>query len=299
MTNNSDVWVHEKSVDVVALIRLLLRKWVWIALSTLVFVSIFGAYAFLTPLVYRASVVMVSASADRAAGAGISSALGQLGGLASLAGVNLGSVASDTEEALAVLKSRQFTESFIREKNLLPILYPDRWSPEIQKWRQDSEVPSYARAYKLFNGGIRSISQDKKTGLLTLQIDWTDREVAAEWANDLVSRLNNEMRGRAVAKTESSLGYLEKELNSTSGVATRDAISRLIEAQVKQRMLANVAQEYAFRVVDKAMVSDASDPVQPRRVLILLSGLLLGLATGIIAVLVVNSVGAKAESAQK
>jgi uncharacterized protein involved in exopolysaccharide biosynthesis len=64
-------------------------------------------------------------------------------------------------------------------------------------------------------------------------------------------------------------------------------------------MLANVAQEYAFRVVDKAMVSDASDPVQPRRVLILLSGLLLGLATGIIAVLVVNSVGAKAESAQK
>ena len=35
-----------------------------------------------------------------------------------------------TEEAIAVLKSRYFTEAFIRDNNLLPELFPKLWDSE-------------------------------------------------------------------------------------------------------------------------------------------------------------------------
>ena len=52
--------------------------------------------------------------------AGISSSLGQLGGLASLAGVNFGNTgSSETEMAKAIMISWNFIEDFINKNTLL------------------------------------------------------------------------------------------------------------------------------------------------------------------------------------
>jgi LPS O-antigen subunit length determinant protein (WzzB/FepE family) len=80
--------------------------------------------------------------------------------------------------------------------------------------------------------------------------------------------------------------FLEKELQSSSTVEARDAISRLIEAQVKERMLANVTPDYSFRVVDKAIPADRDDPVKPQKALLIAVGVLLGLVVGLLPVLV-------------
>jgi LPS O-antigen subunit length determinant protein (WzzB/FepE family) len=123
-----------------------------------------------------------------------------------------------------------------------------------------------------------------------LQVEWTDREQAALWANELVRRLNAEMRQRALAKADASVGYLEKELSGTTAVASREAIGRLIEAQINQRMLANVQHEYAFRVVDKAMPPDARDFVRPKRLLMLVVGALTGCILSVMCVLLVGAI---------
>ena len=127
--------------------------------------------------------------------------------------------------------------------------------------------------------------EDKKTGLVTLQIDWTNRTEAAEWANELVSRLNAEMRERAIKKANASMQFLERELQTTSTVEVREAISHLMEAQEKQRMLANVTQDYAFRVVDRAIASDMDEPVWPPRKLFFIAGPVLGLFLGVLSAL--------------
>jgi uncharacterized protein involved in exopolysaccharide biosynthesis len=126
--------------------------------------------------------------------------------------------------------------------------------------------------------------------LVSLQIDWRDRVEAAAWANELVERLNAEMQARALAKANASLGYLEKELAASSVVETRDAINRLIESQIKTRMVANTTREYAFRVVDRAMAPDADDPVWPVKSLFFLCGPLLGLGVGIGLILLSDAV---------
>ena len=287
MNRSNDRWEDVETLDVRALfLRILNRRW-WVVGSIVFFTCAFTAAAFLMTPIYRATVVMVPAAQERGQG-GLGAALGQLGGLASLAGINIGSEGMETEEALAVLRSRAFGEQFIVDRNLIPQFFAKDWDPSRQGWKVDEKKrPTPGKAFKYFDRKIRSLSQDKKTGLVSLQIEWRDRAEAAEWANALVARLNSEMRDRAIARANAHLNFLGDELKSVTNVEMREAIGRLLEVQLKQRMLANVSQEYAFRVIDKAMVSDADDPVRPKKAVLVGIGLLLGIAAGVGAALLV------------
>jgi uncharacterized protein involved in exopolysaccharide biosynthesis len=272
--------------DLQVLIARLTARRSWLITGVLVSTAVFIFAAFFMTPIYRSETVLISASEERnSMSSSLNSALGQLGGLASLAGITLGSSDNATEEALAVLRSRQFTERFIGDLNLRPELFADKWDAQRGEWKvQAQRQPTPARAFKRF-AKLRTIKQDNKTGLVTLQIDWKDRLKAAQWANELARRLNAEMRARAIENAEAALKFLERELESTTVVETRQAINRLIEAQVRQRMIANVTQEYAFRVVDPALPSDKDDPVRPQKLLLLALGPLVGLVLGVLAVL--------------
>jgi uncharacterized protein involved in exopolysaccharide biosynthesis len=275
----------DDGIDVGALAaRLWAGRW-WIVASVLFFTFVLTTLAFIMTPKCRVATVLVPAAPEHSGlGGALGGAIGSLGGLASLAGINVGGN-TETEESLAVLRSQQFTEAFIQDLHLMPKLFAKRWDAATGSWKPGGPPPTVAQAFKYFDGAIRTISQDKKTGLVTVQIEWKNRDEAAEWANTLVQRLNEEMRARAIAKTDASLGFLEKELNSTSVVPTREAINRLIEAQIKQRMLANVTREYSFRVVDRAIAPDNGDTVKPKKLIMIVAGPFVGAIAGVFAVL--------------
>ena len=281
-------------IDLRAFAACLWSKRLWIVVSVFLFTAASAAVAFLMTPIYRTATVFVSANVGAS---GISElvggALGTLGDLAPLAGINVNQGVTATEESLAVLKSRHFTEAFIEDRRLMPELFPRKWDAQNRKWKTDVVPPTLSQAYKYFNKSIREVLQDKRTGLITLQIDWRDRIEAAEWANDLLKRLNAEMRTRAIRNADASVGYLEKELSTTSVVDTRQAISRLMEAQINKRMLANVTEQYAFRVVDKAMAPDKDDVFMPKKLLLLVAGFVLGALVGGIGVLLVDGLDRK------
>jgi uncharacterized protein involved in exopolysaccharide biosynthesis len=259
------------------------RKWILASVAFFSVVSV--AVAFLMTPIYRAKSVLMPAAADDASLKGtLGSALGSLGGLASLAGVNVNAKGAEVEEALAVLQSRHFIETFIRDRRLAPVMFPDKWDAKAKAWKKDEE-PTPARAYKMFVKDILSVVQDNRSSLVTIQIDWRERQLAADWANELVARLNAEMRARALRKTEASLGFLGKEMTRTSILGTQDAISRLMEAQINQRMLANVTEEYAFRVVDPATAPDQKDRLRPNRPIIVAIGVIAGALLGVLGIL--------------
>lgn len=275
-----------ETLDVRTALRLLLRKRWWIIASVVLSTAVFASAAFRKP-VYRAVTVLIPVSSERGNFVGAGSALGQLGGLASLAGLSLNGNDAATAEALGVMRSRQFSEKFIVDDNLMPQLFAKAWDSRAGTWRADVHpVPTLWKAYRYFDKGIRTVLQDNKSGLITLQIDWTDRNAAAAWANELVKRLNSEMRARAIASADASIAFLEKELTTTNVVEMREAINRIIEAQEKQRMVATVTEEFAFRVVDSASPPDADDPVKPRKFLLLVAGPMVGLALSIACILI-------------
>lgn len=284
---------EQNSGDEIDVLQIGARLWQCryrILASMLVFGGAFAAAAFLMKPVYRATTVLVPAEGDSSSlGSALSSSLGQMGGLASLVGVNVGGGGGvATEEALAVIRSPRFVRSFIEEGGLMPALYPKQWDAGKGAWKgAPEEQPRIERAVKRFVTTINSIDQDKKTGLVSLRVDFNDRVKAAEWANALVAKLNREMRSRAIAKSDASVGYLRQELANTADIGTRESINRLLESQIKQRMLANVTQEFAFRVVDPATPPEADDFVRPNRLLLLVTGPLLGLALAALLALLI------------
>jgi uncharacterized protein involved in exopolysaccharide biosynthesis len=274
MSAATEVMQKEDSIDSrEVLARILAKRW-WVIGCVVISTLAFTAAAFLMTPIYRATTILVPSSSAQNSGG----SLGQIGSIASLAGINLNTKASITEEALAVLKSRQFTESFITDENLMPKLFRSKWDAAKGGWK--GPPPTLNKAYRYFNERIRSIDQDKKTGLVTLQIDWRDRNEAPEWANELVRRLNKEMRDRAIHEADASLGFLTSELKSANEVAAQEAIGHLMESQIKQRMLADVTEEYVFRTVDRAMAPDEDNPVRPQKVAMLVAGPFLGLVLG-------------------
>ncbi len=135
-------------------------------------------------------------------------------------------------------------------------------------------------AYELFSS-LRSIDEDVETGLYTLDVNWTDPGLAAEWANGLIHDVNAVLRTRAIRESRQNLDFLRTELQTNSQVQLQTMIYGLIEAEMKNAMLANVKQEYAFKIIDPAKVPERTH--WPKRLLLALLGFSVGLVIGTFA----------------
>ncbi|WP_405223956.1 Wzz/FepE/Etk N-terminal domain-containing protein [Lentisalinibacter sediminis] len=219
---------------------------------------------------YRASVLLMPADDDS-----VSALSGQFGGLAALAGVNVGD--RDSQEAIATIESREFARDFIQANSLSTEFFgnANQDSASNQQAPELREEPDLRDAVDYLHDKVLEVREDSKSSLVTVTIKWTDPALAAAWANDIVSRLNDKLRLRALRESEENVAYLREQLASTNIVTLQQSIGRLLENELQKLMLARGTEEYAFRVIDGAVVP--SRPDWPKPVLIVAIGLAVGL----------------------
>ncbi|MFO1409002.1 MAG: Wzz/FepE/Etk N-terminal domain-containing protein [Steroidobacteraceae bacterium] len=228
----------------------------------------------MTP-VYRSEVVVMPAS-DGANSDGLGGLSSSLGGLAALAGVSLGG-GRQGAESLALLKSRTVLEMLIADQNLLPQLFANKWDAAHKQWRVGVKQPTIGQAVEVLRLRVYQVREDIKSGLVTIRVDWTDREAAARWANRLVEIANEEARRRTIQDASNALAELNEQLKGAESVELRTALSRLMEAQLRAKTLAQVRREYAFAVIDKAIPSEPNRRVRPARTLMVVLSAIFGL----------------------
>ena len=247
------------------------------------------AYALLATEIYRAEVLLAPAAEQSTPMIG-----GQLGGLAELVGVSVGE--GNDVVALAVLQSREFARQFIEQLDLLPIFFEDEWDAENDRWREDdpTEAPDVRDGVKFFHKEIFEVSEELRTGLVTLTIDWTDPDIAAEWASILVLRLNDRLRERALQEAQTNVDYLQSEMAKATLITLQESIGRLLEAELPKLMLAKGNEEFAFKIVDPAFPPRERE--RPKRALTAIIGTILGGLLGIFIVLVGHSGRAGSDS---
>lgn len=258
-------------VNVGAVMHHLWRRKFTIALGTLIFVALAGAYAYrVAKPVYMSSMVVVARQDARGAGlAGISQ---QLGGLASLAGVNIGPRGS-AEERVATLSSRWAAEELARRNDIVPVLFPPE--PGLFGLRP-YKAPTLQAATEAFMKNVRRIQYDNRTGIITVSMRMRDRMLAAKWAADLVDIANERLKAEAIRDAQQNIDFLKREGQQATLDSVRQAIVSLMEANMNEVMLANVQSNYAFRVIDPPVPPEVDDFVSPNRPQILLLGFLLG-----------------------
>ena len=263
------------------------RSWLILVIICVLEITAILVAVFAEP-VYRSEIVIMKSDIQEQKGI-LGSLASGLGDFAGFLPGGFGAGSDETFEAAAILLSRAFTQSFIVDENLLPILFSDKWDPEQGDWRDPQDVPSMNRAFSLFDREIRRLDEDEYFGTLILTVEWHDRELAARWANLMVERLNERIRSRAVFEAESSLQYLNEELQKASILNLREAIYVLVQDQINKIMLANVRKEYAFKVIDPAVVADEGAFVWPNRVMLTSLGLIVGLSIGIFIALLLGA----------
>jgi len=261
--------------DIIIPIR---EHWKVVVISTMLCGILAGIIAFFMAPVYRAEVLMIPIQREQSASA-LSDLGGQLGMFATFLGG--GAMLSGSRNiALATLGSRVLSEEFIAEMDLIPVLFEDDWDAEAAQWKlPEDEVPTMGKAFRLFDEEVRGIESELDNGLVLLTIEWTDPALAAKLANSLVEKANQSLRAGAISDATKSIAYLRAELKKTDIVEVRQAIFAVMEKQMQEIMLANVQEQYAFKIIDPAVVAEPDEFVRPKRLLIIFLGLMIGFLT--------------------
>jgi uncharacterized protein involved in exopolysaccharide biosynthesis len=256
-------------------------KWLIISVTGLFAVAAV-TYALMAPEWYRAEVLLAPAEQKTTP-----SLSGQLGGLAALAGVSVGG--GDNAEPIAVLRSREFARDFIEDFALLTVFFADGWDAGEERWRghDPAKWPDVRDAVKYFHENVLRVSEDRQTRMVTLAIEWTEPDIAAEWANALAKRLNARQRERALREAETNVAYLQAEIARTNVVTLQQSIGRLLENELQKLMLARGNEDFAFRIIDEA--SPPKERARPKRALIAIIGTLIGGMIAVIGVLTAHA----------
>jgi uncharacterized protein involved in exopolysaccharide biosynthesis len=261
------VIAEEGGFGLMSLIRLIWRYKVLIAASSLLFGVAAAVAGLMAKEIFRADIVVTEA--DHEGLGGTANLLGQIGGLASLAGVNIGE-GSKNREAKAVLRSHRLAEEFIRRYQLLPILFPHP-SP--------GKPATLWYGVRRFKKTMLNIREDTRTEMTTITLSAGNPKDAARYANGYVALANELMRSRAIDEATRNVKYLERQIEQTSVVELQRLMYKLVENETKTLMLANARPEYAFTTVDPAVPPELRS--SPQRTLMVLFGLVLGFTIGV------------------
>jgi LPS O-antigen subunit length determinant protein (WzzB/FepE family) len=295
---------YDDEIDLRELFGVLWAGKIKIIAITAVFAIASIIYALSVPNQYKATALLAPAQSS---GGGLSVALGQLGGLASLAGVSLGGgESSEGQIAQEIMKSWSYIEGFIAENNIAVEVYAvqgwskgsnelqidaDLYDAETKTWLVENDnagevgPPSSWKLFESFSKRL-AVSEDKKSGLVSVSIEYYSPQIAKQWVDMYVAAINAHMQQRQVEKVTNNINYLQAQIEKTSIAEMREVFYTIIEEQTKNKMVAEASPDYAFVAVGPSMVPEKKS--QPKRALICILGTLLGGMLSVLLVLVMH-----------
>lgn len=255
----------------------------WALLVGLVFAVAAWALSKQMRRAYRADViVMMAESAESTSLAGLAN---QFGGVAALLGSSF-APAERLNEALATLRSRRVVVEFLRANDRLAQLQKDLGHHSSEPREPEDELNSMV---SFFRRRVLAVAEDRRQGTIRVSITWFDRKLAAEWANEFVAVANRLMRERAINDAQRSTQFLKSAVESAESVELRQAIFRLMEAQIKSEMVATTRPEFALRIIDPAVPSSPDGHVRPKSALLGAAAGVFGTLSALFAFLLLNA----------
>ena len=267
---------------------------------TAVFAFVSVIYALSLSDQYKATVLLAPAQSDSS---DLSGALGQLGGIASMAGFDFGDgTTSEAQMAQEIMKSWSFIDGFIADNDLaVELCAVQDWSQgsnellindgfydtENKQWlssKNECDVKGKPSSWALFIAFSERlvVRENPKSGLVAVHIEYYSPQIAKQWLDMYVAAINAHMQQRQMEKVTNNINYLQAQIEKTSIAEMREVFYTIIAEQTKNKMVAEASPEYAFVAVSPSMVPEVES--QPQRAFICILGTLLG---GILSVLLV------------
>jgi capsular polysaccharide biosynthesis protein len=192
---------------------------------------------------------------------------------------------------MLLLKSNILRERIIKEYNLLPVLFSKQWDEEKKTWKKgggfslnpltwiskliaavkpadkkaikkEPGVPDMWDGLRALDGAVK-INNNIKEKSITISIQFDDPVIATNIANYFIATLNNHMSSEAKRVAAINKKYLEEQLLLNSDPLIKQKIYTMIAQQVETAMMAEVKENFSFKVIDPPMVPDKK--IKPKR----------------------------------
>lgn len=280
------------------LVDTLIKNIIFISIVTAIFAVFSVAYSLSLDDIYQSTGKYYTVSKEES-----QSSSSGLGGLASLAGIKLGSSEINRKSlAIETIKSRAFLKRLIeKNKEFLPLLMASKsynktletviYDEEIFdetsfNWRYDKELqsslkPKFINIHKKYSDSIK-IGEDIETGILEISFFHLSPQVSYELLSFILNELNLFLKENELQEATKALEYLSTY--STNILAVQNSVGKLIEKYVETQMFADIRKDYALKALDPAMVPEIKS--LPKRAMICIILTMFGFMLSVIWVLI-------------
>jgi len=301
MKNTDQVTSINEEIDLIQLIKILMRgKWIILSITSIASILVV-IYSLSLPNIYKSEALLSPVTSQK----GLAGAVQNFSGLASLAGINLPSEGTDSNAGQALEKVGSL--SFFQEQILPNIFIPDllaveSWSrgenlitydndiydSETGSWTREVDAyqnpePSIQESFRAFGEHI-GINKDLKTGFIKLSVKHQSPYVAQAWAELILHKINAFYKDKDKEEAEASVRYLNTQIAQTNYAEIRQVISQLLQQQTQKLTLIEANDYYVFEYIDPPAVMERK--AEPMRAMICIIGAILGGLLGCIIVLI-------------
>ncbi|MGO9139584.1 MAG: Wzz/FepE/Etk N-terminal domain-containing protein [Syntrophales bacterium] len=225
--------------------------------------------------IYQAKAV-ITPIASKESGAGVSTLSALALQFGALPGIVLPG-GSSAAEIVNLLKSNVLREKVIERYQLLPVLFYKEWDTEKKDWKRGislnplvyvgvkkgTGVPDVWDGLRMLDSIVK-VNQNIKENIIILTVDYYDPAMAAKMVEYLLTALTDHMSSEARRVATINQKYLEEQLVKTADPLIKQKIYNLIAQQLETSMMAEVKENFAFKVIDPPMVPDKK--ISPKRI---------------------------------
>ena len=272
----------------------ILKRWKVIAALTLA--GLLTAIIYLNSATYKYTVDFRINPTE----ADMSSLTKRLGGLAAVAGINLGGdkASSPFELYVDAIYSPEVATKLAGDPMIMRNAFDREWNASAGEFLEPVspaggavnglkgilgipvypwEKPDSARLQEFIERNV-ILQRDPKRAGITLSMEHENPEFAKRLLTSLHSATDNMLRARALDRANQYINYIALKLTEVSLLEHREALAETLGQQERVRMMASSGMPYAGEPLGKPLVS--LHPTTPRPIITLVLGFLGGAVAG-------------------
>ncbi len=265
--------LHEDEIDLRELFNTIKKHIKKIFVFVFVVTLVVLAYLIMTPNIYKSEVILApQGDSSKSASASLSS-------LAALAGVNIGSKSSGIDPFVMMqttLNNYDFNKKIIEKYDLYEklqnpknLVYP--FGLEFSSTKNEDNLTKDKKIFLTIKNikKIISISQDKKTSLITLSASLKDRFLAKQLVDIYLNEIISHVKKNDMKNLDEQIKFYKTELSSTKDVALKEQLSKSLSGLLQKRVFSKANEYYFVSKLSDSRVPYIKDKTKPKRALIL------------------------------
>ena len=277
---------NNESIEIKDIYKVIIENFKFITISTFVLTAIVAALTLLLPNIYSSSATL---SINDNKDSDISSIIGSGSGLiGSLSNNFLPSLASNNENAISVLLSRDFFKILYDSDDFLIYLMATKsYDPISQKTFIDQKQydtskkkwvrkvshpykikPSLQEAHRDFLEMFNVIEDDDNNVIIFI-FEHKSATFAESTLNEIIFEINKYIRHKKIDEAKKGIDYIEKKMAFENISEIRDVLANVMEADIQTLALAEKSEEFIFKIVDSPFVPEKK--LKPKRTIICLA----------------------------